>query len=91
MAELLLGVLKAEKREAAWSQVTKVLLGQHIFHVSPTTPMNYALIYYDLEQRGLKIPVNDIWIAALAIEADLPLLARDEHFARVRGLTVIQC
>jgi predicted nucleic acid-binding protein len=37
------------------------------------------------------IPVNDVWIAALAIESGLPLLARDEHFSRVSGLTVIQC
>jgi predicted nucleic acid-binding protein len=41
--------------------------------------------------RGVKIPVNDVWIAALAVESGLPLLARDEHFSRVSGLTVIQC
>ena len=37
------------------------------------------------------IPVNDIWIATLAIEAGLPMFARDEHFSRVRGLSVIEC
>jgi len=91
MAELLLGVLKSKKPKAAWSQVLNVLFGHHLFHVSPATPMNYARIFYDLEQRGVKIPVNDVWIAALAIESGLPLLARDEHFTRVNGLTVIQC
>jgi tRNA(fMet)-specific endonuclease VapC len=91
MAELTLGVLKSGKREAAWSQTANVLVGHHIFHVSPRTPALYAQIYYDLEQRGVIIPVNDIWIAALAIEFGLPLLARDEHFSRVSGLTVIQC
>jgi predicted nucleic acid-binding protein len=39
----------------------------------------------------MMIPINDIWIAALAIEANLPILARDEHFARVAGLSVISC
>ena len=62
-----------------------------MFHVSTLTPAIYARIYFDLEQRGTMIPINDIWIAALAIEARLPILARDEHFARVPGLVVINC
>jgi predicted nucleic acid-binding protein len=37
------------------------------------------------------IPINDIWIAALAIETQVPLLARDAHFSRVTGLSVIEC
>ena len=37
------------------------------------------------------IPINDIWIAAIAIEAQLPILARDEHFTRVKGLSLIEC
>lgn len=69
----------------------EVLRDQTIFYVSSKTPALYALIYFDLEQRGVKIPVNDIWIAALAIEYRLPLLARDEHFSRVSRLTVIEC
>ena len=91
MAELLLGVLKSEKPEAAWSRVVDVLFGHRLIRVSPSTPMNYARIFHDLEHRGLRIPVNDIWIAALAIESGLPLLARDEHFTRVKGLTAIKC
>jgi tRNA(fMet)-specific endonuclease VapC len=91
MAELSVGVLKASDPNAAWSRIQSVLLGHHIFHVSPGTPALYARIYFDLEQRGTMIPVNDIWIAALAIESGLPLLARDEHFSRVKGLTVINC
>ena len=91
MAELTLGVLKANNPNAAWSQVVEVLRDQTIFHVSVKTPALYARIFFDLEQRGVKIPVNDVWIAALAVETGLPLLARDEHFSRVNGLTVIQC
>jgi predicted nucleic acid-binding protein len=91
MAELFLGLLKAEKHEAALLQINNVLRGSHCFHVSLDTPAHYANIYYDLEKRGVKIPVNDVWIAALAIELGVPLLARDEHFTRVTGLTVIEC
>ena len=90
MAELSYGALKAVNK-AAWLQVVEPILNQKIFHVSPRTPAIYANIRYDLERRGQMIKTNDIWIAALAIEANLPLLARDEHFSRVSGLAVIKC
>ena len=55
----------------------EVILNQKIFHGSQNTPAHYAHIYDDWEKRGSLIPVNDIWIAAMAIEFGLPLLARD--------------
>ena len=91
LAELSLGVLKAARPEAAWSRIQDVIGDCQMFHVSTVTPAIYARIYFDLERRGAMIPINDIWIAALAIEARLPILARDEHFSRVNGLSVIQC
>lgn len=91
LAELSLGVLKAARPEAAWSRIQDVIGNCHMFHVSTVTPAIYARIYFDLEKRGVMIPINDIWIAALAIEARLPILARDEHFSRVTGLSVIGC
>lgn len=91
MAEISYGVLKAAKNDAAWSQIMNVIVNQTIIHVSPNTPAIYARILYDLERRGFKIPTNDIWIAAVAIEARVPLLARDEHFSKVNGLAVIRC
>lgn len=91
LAELNLGVLKARKREAAWRGVQNLLRDQIMFHVSTVTPAIYARIYFELEQSGTMIPINDIWIAALAIEAQLPILARDEHFTRIKGLSLIEC
>lgn len=91
LAELSLGVLKSAKRDTAWSRVQEVIRDRQMLHVSTVTPAIYARIYFDLEQRGSMIPINDIWIAALAIETRVPLLARDEHFSRVAGLSVIEC
>jgi tRNA(fMet)-specific endonuclease VapC len=91
LAELNLGVLKASKREAAWNSVRNLLRDRIMLHVSTVTPAIYARIYFELERAGTMIPINDIWIAALAIEAQLPILARDAHFARVTGLSLIQC
>ena len=91
MAELDVGILKSSKPDAVAFRLREVLVGQHIFHVSPRTQARYARIYVDLEKIGRLIPINDIWIAALAIETKLPLLARDEHFSRIKNLTVINC
>jgi predicted nucleic acid-binding protein len=91
LAELHLGILKTNDQIAALRRVLEVLTGQSICHTSAITSMLYADIYYDLEKRGEMIPVNDIWIAASALENRLPLLARDQHFSKVRGLSVIEC
>jgi tRNA(fMet)-specific endonuclease VapC len=91
MAELSVGVLKATKPEAAWARVMEVLRDQKILFVSPATPAIYARLFVGLEKRGTPIPVNDVWIAAVAVEAQLPILARDEHFLRMKELTVIAC
>ncbi len=85
LAELSLGVLKSAKRDAAWSRIQDVLRDRQMLHVSTVTPAIYARIYFDLEQRGSIIPINDIWIAALAIETQVPLLAHDEHFPASPG------
>jgi predicted nucleic acid-binding protein len=91
LAELSLGVLKSTKPDAAWSSLMEILAGHKIISPTRQTPLLYARIYYDLEQRGSMIPINDIWIAAIALQAQLPILARDEHFSRVPGLSVIPC
>ena len=64
---------------------------EEVFYPSDETPLIYAKICRDLERRGTRIPSNGIWIAALAVENGLPLLARDEHFTRIQGLKFIPC
>jgi tRNA(fMet)-specific endonuclease VapC len=43
----------------------------------------------ELRKQGRKIPTNDIWIAALAIQHDLTLDTRDQHFQQVAGLKLV--
>jgi tRNA(fMet)-specific endonuclease VapC len=90
-AELDVGILKANDPLAAAQECAEVVTGLRVYHGSGRTPALYARIYHDLSKRGTMIPINDIWIAAIAIETNLPILARDEHFSRIRGLHVIQC
>jgi tRNA(fMet)-specific endonuclease VapC len=50
------------------------------------TTKHYAAVREELRQRGRPIPENDVWVAALARQHDLPVLTRDEHFDQVPDL-----
>ena len=91
LAELTVGALKANRPEAALSAVAQGLTNCLVLGVSQVTSQFYAHIFVELERAGQMIPINDIWIAALARQRNLPLIARDKHFLRVQGLHVIEC
>lgn len=44
------------------------------------TTHHYAAVYRQLRVQGTPIPTNDLWIAALVLQHDLSLYARDHHF-----------
>jgi predicted nucleic acid-binding protein len=49
----------------------------------------YGQISARLSRFGVPIPQNDIWIAAIAKQAGLPLATGDKHFSEVDGLPVL--
>jgi predicted nucleic acid-binding protein len=60
--------------------------GVHLLLAGDQTTIHYASVFRHLRERGTPIPANDIWIAALVLEHDLVLHARDEHFHRLPQL-----
>lgn len=44
------------------------------------TAHHYARLFLQLRRQGTPIPTNGLWIAALVVQHDLLLLARDAHF-----------
>ncbi len=46
----------------------------------------YGEIHSDLLAKGQTIPTNDVWIAALAVQFEIPLFTFDTHFSRVSNL-----
>ncbi|MEK6609173.1 MAG: type II toxin-antitoxin system VapC family toxin [Myxococcota bacterium] len=44
------------------------------------TTHHYAAVYRQLRRQGTPIPTNDMWIAALVLQHNLVLCARDAHF-----------
>jgi tRNA(fMet)-specific endonuclease VapC len=50
------------------------------------TTLNYASIFRQLRKQGTPIPTNDMWLAALVLQHNLVLHARDKHFDRLPQL-----
>ena len=48
--------------------------------LSDQTAEDYARLFNQLKRGGTPIPDNDLWIAALALEHNLVLVTRDNHF-----------
>jgi predicted nucleic acid-binding protein len=60
--------------------------GIHLLLADEQTTFHYASVFRHLRERGTPIPTNDMWIAALVLEHNLVLHARDEHFDRLPQL-----
>ncbi len=57
-----------------------------ILYASRETAEQYARLFAQLKRAGKPVPDNDLWIAALALENDLALIARDGHFNQIPQL-----
>jgi tRNA(fMet)-specific endonuclease VapC len=60
--------------------------GIKIINVSIETAEIFGEIKSELSKKGKMIPLNDIWIAAHAIETGSKLITYDAHFKQIKGL-----
>lgn len=49
----------------------------------------YGSVKHHLKEKGTPIPENDIWIAAIALKYDCPLITSDKHFSFVPELNTL--
>lgn len=56
--------------------------------VTRDTTRHYGRIMSDLRAKGTKIPTNDAWIAALALENNADLWTQDKHFDHVEDIDI---
>ena len=54
-----------------------------IIIVDEEVARKYAVIFLDLNKKGTRIPLNDVWIAACCMASGGTLLTRDQHFEKV--------
>jgi tRNA(fMet)-specific endonuclease VapC len=89
VGELLLGGHKAA-RAHEMEKILEALEGISILNGNALTAAIYAEMRFELEKQGNRIPENDLWIAAVSFQANVPLVTRDEHFQRVPRLKVLK-
>jgi tRNA(fMet)-specific endonuclease VapC len=58
----------------------------NIFPVTEETSEIFSEIMDELKRQGTPIPINDVWIAAQAIETGSVLLTFDRHFEKIQQL-----
>ena len=51
---------------------------------------HYGRVFASLKRDGTPLPVNDIWIAAAALDCGGTLLTFDRDFERIRGLDLMR-
>ena len=57
-----------------------------VLDVTPETAEIYGEIKAELKKKGTPVPINDVWIAAHAIETGSKLLTYDHHFKKISGV-----
>jgi predicted nucleic acid-binding protein len=60
--------------------------GVHVLFADDQTTHHYAAVFHQLRKQGTPIPTNDMWLAALVLQHNLALHARDKHFESYRVL-----
>lgn len=86
LGEYRLGIIQSRRQAFYESWLAALLLQCEILSVDAVTAVNYAAIRDERKQKARPIPANDIWIAALARQYDLPILTRDHHYDAVPGV-----
>jgi tRNA(fMet)-specific endonuclease VapC len=59
------------------------LPGAGVLYADRETTEVYARLFLQLRRAGSPIPTNDLWIASLAVQHQLTLVSRDEHFDKL--------
>ena len=88
LGELFFGFMKGSRQQFNEKKLRQVVsrLKIEIIDVNTDVARKYAVIYWSLQKRGIRIPINDVWIAACCMEVGGALLTRDKHFESVEQI-----
>ena len=84
------GELAAGPRLSRRGQWERLLGRFEVLPLDREVAWRFGQTFRYLKENGLLIGTNDLWIAATALLAEMPVVTRNEaHFRRVPGLEVI--
>jgi tRNA(fMet)-specific endonuclease VapC len=82
------GFIKGKRQQLNERKLHQLIsrLKIEVIDVNAEVARKYGLIFLSLERKGVKIPINDVWIAACCMEIGGTLLTRDKHFTLVEQI-----
>jgi tRNA(fMet)-specific endonuclease VapC len=86
-AGFLLGRRQVENERALHGLLLKE--GVEVLYADDQTTHHYASVYRQLRKQATPIATNDMWVAALVLQHNLALHARDRHFEHLPQLVRI--
>ena len=60
-----------------------------VLYAEEETTHRYAQVFSQLKSQGTPIPTNDIWITAICLQHNLPLVSNDKHFEFIPQLRMM--
>ena len=86
LGEYRYGLKRSRQRKRLALLIDTLVLESIVLALDEQTSTAYADVRDELRRVGRPIPENDVWIAALARQHELPVVSRDRHFDAVRGV-----
>ena len=92
IGELHAGVLAAADTRTRARRLTTLTyaLGLEPIPVDEAVAASWAALRVLFRDHGLRMPVNDSWIAATAMAFDIPVVTQDHDYPVLAGLEVIR-
>ena len=85
LGELRTGFAAGDRESANAANLQRFLASPRVSALLPDeqTTHHYAQLHLQLRNKGARIPTNDLWIAAMAVQHDLVLCSSDRHFRQL--------
>jgi tRNA(fMet)-specific endonuclease VapC len=85
IGELRSGFLNGNRRRQNEELLSRFIAKPSVkmLRLDAETSERYAEIHHQLRQTGRPLPINDIWIAASAMQLGARVLTTDEHFLSI--------
>ncbi len=89
LGEYRYGLKRSRRRDRIERWLSRLEDECDVLPVDRVTARYYADVRHRLQKAGRPIPENDVWIAALALQHQLPVVSADQHLDGVPELTRI--
>ena len=89
IGELHYGAYRSANPGKHLAQIREFVANCIVLNADAVTADIYGEVKTGLKNKGKPIPENDIWIAAIALQYNLPLYTTDNHFSEIESIQFV--